>query len=158
MKKYFAKYLPIEGEITVGDQFLSAWRKEHKFFWYPTADYITDTHYIWGNQPYAKEDAVTKVKLFLCSRDIQVGDGIKLEPLVSEPDYPINTEEEAAHWRNVKEAFKVIGEISPKAVWVKQGDEFEEDEVRPSARHYSSKTRTYRDVFYILCPTCKTYH
>ena len=33
-------------------------------------------------------------------------------------------------WRPLSECFKVMGLISPEATWVKEGDEFEEDQIK----------------------------
>jgi hypothetical protein len=89
MKKYFAKYLPVEGEIK-------------------------------------------KVKLFLCSRNIEVGDkyyynGTETDICDSEIRLEQIKEQEEKHGQK---RFKVIGEISPEAIWVKEGDEFNEVDVR----------------------------
>lgn len=118
MKKYFAHYLPVEGKVEAGDYCI---------------DNLTKEVFKMGKgintmpknlQDKLRENA-TKVKLFLCSRDIQVGDkcialdGLYIVPQ-SESDLAISKEE--GH-------FKVIGEISPDATWVKEGDEFDEDEI-----------------------------
>lgn len=124
MKSYFAKYLPVEGEIKPGDLF----------------ECLDET---FGHKPYEmpfeKEKQSTpcskcrKVKLFLCSRDIQVGDEVHynynhdikwiVDKLFTTTlksgsgEHPINT------------VYKVIGEISPDAK-VKEGDEFDEDQIK----------------------------
>lgn len=95
-KPYFAKYLPVKGEI--------------------------------------------KAKLFLCSRDIQVGDKYFHDDFYPYPVGDIadtNTKVMNAHMMVSNEgedyegdwSYKVVGEISPEATWVKEGDEFDEDEV-----------------------------
>jgi hypothetical protein len=88
MKKYFAKYLPVEGEIK-------------------------------------------KVKLFLCSRNIEVGDkyyynGTETDICDSEIRLEQIKEQEEKHGQK---RFKVIGEISPEAIWVKEEDGFDEDDI-----------------------------
>lgn len=59
-------------------------------------------------------------KLFLCSLNI------------TEQDW--KSEETVRIYQDAKEPagsrFKIIGEISPEATWVKKGDEFAEDEVK----------------------------
>lgn len=131
MSKYFAKYLPVEGEINIGDYFID------------TGAMSNGT--LVGKR--ANKEGVydyQKVKLFLCSKDIQVGDknvhadtlggksfrgyvatvgkngcGSVLLPDTQQNDELVITDS----------MFKVIGEISPEATWVKEGDEFNDDEV-----------------------------
>lgn len=105
MSKYFAKYLPVEERII-----------PHK----------------------------SRVKLFLCSRDIQIGQRV-WDSQTSERYNKVEYEESTS-WAcdshsvdssvgNVvytvpkERAIIVIGEISPEARWVKEGDEFDEEEV-----------------------------
>jgi len=110
MKQYFAKYLPVEGGIKEGDIILdifSQYSKAHK------------------SNLQSRNPPKVKYKLFLCSRDIQVGDKVLDEEfcdwIVQENDL------KALHLLT-----KVIGEISPDARWVKEGDEFDADtEVMP---------------------------
>lgn len=67
-----------------------------------------------------------KVKLFLCSRDIQVGDEI------TNSNY-YNTSlkvDELPLRKAYKNWYKIIGEISSDATWVKEGDEFTEDQIK----------------------------
>ena len=134
MKQYFAKYLPVEGEIKEGDYYITAtdYQKVRK---------CEDRS--WGTFEMCK-----KVKLFLCSRDIQVGDniwawdssgndnnlvddfgivlsleygGVKVKPKNRTQEYIRYSKEEVV---------KVVGEISPDATWFKEGDEFNEEEVQ----------------------------
>jgi len=102
-KKYFAKYLPVEGEI-----------KEDYMALNPSNNKIVRV-----NKACLKNLVTSewkKVKLFLCSKDIQVED-------YKEPGkiYIFHDGSE--------EPFKVIGEISPDAVWVTEGMEFDDDEL-----------------------------
>lgn len=136
--KYFTKYLPVEGEIKEGDRFLSAWRKEHKFFWYPRADSITDTHYIWEGTPYLKSDVLSRVKLFLCSRDIQVGDDFTQKGIdISMPTVRMTctmvdkewVQDDEEHHYVPATVYKIIGEISPEVTWVTEGSKFEEGDI-----------------------------
>lgn len=153
MKKYFTKYLPVEGEIREGDFYLNSVGGISQ------AKCELDT-------PLANKYN-KKVKLFLCSRDIQAGDKIWHEfsnTFVEIGQEYIDTMTEEKQ----KISFKVIGEISHNAVWVKEGDEFDEDEVNITEQcpHYnnrhmwkdcSCKTGFVKGV-YIKCPTCKTFH
>ena len=110
MKPYIAIYLPIEGEIKDGDLIRN---KEGQVF---KASWIV------------KEQTTKKVKLFLCSRDIQVGDNARsvgspnLDSIINDTDLMLQ--------ETYNCFFKVIGEISSKATWVKEGDEFDKEEVR----------------------------
>lgn len=106
-KKYFTKYIPVEGEIEKNEPF----------------DPIVG---IYGK----------KMKLFLCSRDIQVGDKVILE---DHPDFgekiilAINegvvdlSNGGKTHNHNL---IKIIGEISSEATWVTDGLEFDESQIK----------------------------
>jgi hypothetical protein len=142
--KYFIKYLPVEGEIKEGD------------------DIVTVTGFI---KKY-KEDSLdvfqapTKIKLFVCSRDIQTDDvevyinkpdktktvKVKLIEILDDGDKTVLKvqNEEFGQFVSLKEnAFKVIGEVSKGAIWVKEGDEFDEDQIQVN---YAFPVRiTYRN-------------
>ncbi len=90
-------------------------------------------------------------KLMLTSSDIQVGDkvqewyGNKLyrEYIVDEIYQDMDSENnfhtmikggnEAVDSKN---CFKVVGEISPDATWVREGDEFDEDNIKQTSEIY----------------------
>lgn len=72
----------------------------------------------------------------LCSRDIQAGDHFQQESVlfpayistcIEVRDDFVKCDEERL-WAS-HTVFKIIGEISPEAKWVKEGDEFVEDEI-----------------------------
>lgn len=114
-KKYFAKFLPVEREIKKGDK----------------AQYRTGEIISYDVQ--LNTDNLKKVKLFLCSRDIQVGDSV-FEILSDKTlgDEFIWTEDiNKYNYQYIEDdiVFKVIGEISPEAIWVKELMEFDEDEI-----------------------------
>lgn len=120
MKKYFAKYLPVEGGIKKGDYYFSS---------------VTGVIHT-ANEDYeiistVIESKDKKVKLFLCSRDIELKDIVYYNGkawMVSnvEIQEPYLTVEEATAYG----AYKIIGEISPDTFsYVKEGNEFDEDEV-----------------------------
>lgn len=147
MSKYFVKYLPVEGDVKEGDWFIALaigtpklretgaypkWSEPIKHTGTPTNKLVE----LMG------ENRKKKVKLFLCSRDIQVGDKVTVLQFNGDPNWKaiFVSSEEGNHTlkfldedRNFGCAsdgyFKVIGEISPEATWVKEGDEFEEDEI-----------------------------
>jgi hypothetical protein len=160
MKKYFAKYLPVDRNIKVGD-----WIK------YRDPSYGHEIEFLHkvksatfeGHTGPADDDIIvsetgkkdilyrdcTPVELFLCSRDIQVGDSIECYIPVGEPPYYTDkglvteykpeddtityvVDNDPNHQLiNVGRDFcyKVIGPISPQALWVKEGMEFDEDEI-----------------------------
>lgn len=120
-KPYFAKYLPVEGEIQEGGKYV----------------YITNKVRVTKKSfPIPPNPDVKPVKLFLCSRDIQVGDKAYTgDPSMADLDTVYERAEDipvgesglltSSSFIKEKIAYKVIGEISPKATWVKGGDEFE---------------------------------
>lgn len=127
--KYFTKYLPVEGEIKEGNWYI--W-KNNKALCRATGDLdILNNH--------LKHKDIEKVKLFLCSRNIQVGDKFNsangINFVCTRTDDTkiyciggLNSDiEEVPH--SICYAYKVIGEVSLAATFVKEGDEFEEDQV-----------------------------
>lgn len=130
MKKYFTKYLPVEGEIKEGDKTFEC-----------NGNLLP--HTISKDELlFAIAQGDKKAKLFLCSRDIQVGNKVKVtkdsihwfDDVVTdivEKGYFTDSQEGAGsgYFYTSNQIFKVIGEISPEAVWVKEGDEFDEDEI-----------------------------
>jgi hypothetical protein len=108
-KLFFTKYLPIEGEIAKYGEKVIDESGDVSVYKYSE---LNTTH---GN--------LKKTKLFLCSRDIEVGDKV--------------LDEEFCEWivqdSDLKALYlltKVIGEISPEATWVKEGDEFDEEQIQ----------------------------
>lgn len=169
MKPYFAKLLPTKGEIGRGDKYL---------------------HPNGCIQQLAKDVSLSLlpeinkkgklIKLFLCSRDIQVGDKFhrkytkgtgytpEMECIGKDTTntifYSQGINDEIYNARDL--CFKVIGEISPEATWVKEGDEFDEEEWQ-NVRYADGctyvdydKNYTGRDGYFveIKCPTCKKFH
>ena len=118
-KKYFAKELPIEGEIKEGDIVFIKRPIGSGYFPVKNGKIIV----IENQLEYEVKTLSTKqkVKLFLCSRDIQVGD--EVVHIYSGKKHII----EDKKWLDKKwivNYLKVIGEISPDATWVKEGDEY----------------------------------
>lgn len=102
-----------------------------------------------------------KNKMFLCSRDIQIGDKDIHTGIMQDYGEEIVKEVKFQHQLdfmhcvsevNETELFKIIGEISPGAIWVKEGDEFDEREVEQ--RYRDEDSRYYK----IKCPQCNTFH
>lgn len=123
MKKYFAKYLPVEGEINIGDKYFTKRGVLHSCGIKPNSEMLNP------------EESLKKAKLFLCSRDTQVGDKVKWSE--HNPDKPwltqFGTETTIMNLGGLEPHpawVKVIGEISPEATWVKEGDEFDENQLQ----------------------------
>lgn len=147
MKKYFAKYLPVEGKIKEGDLCIGEDEGGLR---------IHECKKI----SYCEKIGCKKVKLFLCSRDIQVGDEYYNEQFEF-TKYPNKSiADSSTEMVGENGSYKVIGEISPDAVWVKEGDKFDEDEVKESYIITNDKrSSSYNLHWYrIKCPTCKTFH
>lgn len=125
MKQYFAKYLPVEGKIKEPN--IEEYREDSDF----PHKYIKDM------EIYEEEKG--DQQLFLCSRDIKVGDKVyypardayfEVKTVIPKTGYvSIKIPGMKDGWGVMEdERFKVIGLISPEATWVKEGDEFDEDE------------------------------
>lgn len=119
---FFTKYLPVEGELRIGQHYFDKESNIHLF-----QDSLPAYHYY--NAKVAQ--------LFLCSRDIQVGDTVHYDGgLVHyDSDDDLTWLVEKVFERSVRSGcseidkrtvYKIIGSISPKADWVKEGDEIEE--------------------------------
>lgn len=174
MKPYFAKYLPVEGEILKGDM----------AFVVPGSSLPPTLIKSDGSKTNPKEDK--KAQLFLCSRDIQVGDHVKIQgkdnqlfnKTVLDFRELVEGEKEVLlsstfdMWSDSGRPIRVIGPISSDAIWVKEGDEFEEDDCwvlefgssvrRPLSRirnefKWDGKSTEYPKI-YLPCPTCGALH
>lgn len=133
MKTYFAKHIPVEGEINIGDRFFERNGVLHPF------PLIGEEEHATHELEFSKAAGDKLAKLFLCSRDIQVGDKAfwhghlkwysedALAELLSIDRTRLQTLGKNKLWEQEQtrdELIKVIGEISPEAIWVKEGDEF----------------------------------
>ena len=76
MKKYFTKYLPVEGEIQQDNFFLTPDGRISQCK--DVLESLPQTIVNYNGESW-KEDELKRVKLFLCSRDIQVGDKYRME-------------------------------------------------------------------------------
>lgn len=135
--KYFTKYLPVEGKVEMGDYFIDTG--------------VMSNGTLIGKR--ANKEGVydyQKVKLFLCSMDIQVGDTCIL------PDWPKQkkvTDSDDAIYFSKQGGYKVIGEISPEALsFVKEGQEFDEREIEFIAQgagtiYYKLNPKEFEDKF-----------
>lgn len=163
--KYFTKYIPVEGERII--------KKSNSIL---SRLYTLD--------PIIQSMEKSSFKLFLCSRDIQVGDKVRsfnypdneaeVENLrVSKKSVGLEDHSEIYHLVDLKykegdiqtsaisQFFKVIGEVSPEAIWIKEGMEFDGIEVSltqnqyiPIGWHGDNNPKTV----YIKCPQCNTFH
>ncbi len=140
-KLYFAKYLPVEGEIKEGDWFWSTPEVQGKKLWQNTSAISVTSNILSGYH-------LQKIKLFLCSRDIQIGDKY-LEHTQVRPDrYSEFTADDETFFyepNRIENAFKVAGPVSEGALtFVKEGDEFDKDEIKifKYADSYDSKLIT----------------
>lgn len=130
IKPYFCKFLPVEGEIKEAERIY--W-KGKVYTHVPILSNFRDKTFgiIEGEKQgtHIPWDEGKPIKLFLCSRDIKVGDTIHDE---DGGVYELNNSSylEGYKNRNCTHMFKVIGEISPEAGWVKEGDEFDKDQIK----------------------------
>lgn len=145
--KYFTKYIPVDEEINEGDFVLTVPSNEVR----QIKDFLLSDFKV----AYSRNSKdYKKVKLFLCSRDIKVGDELtyigsdgsvvesKLKYIdhvgvvhyLGDPDgvkYDhTEWEMENGYWWNDRMAYKVLGEVSPNAIWVKEWMEFDEKDWR----------------------------
>ncbi len=175
MIRFFTKYLPVDGIITKGDYFLMG---ENKRVTLCEAD---------KDAEYFTKEGYQKVKLFLCSDDIQVGDNVFLENGYnyfskaidkinnSDRDIILETmpENRKSGTIDYREMVKVLGEVSPDAIWIKNDMEFDKTDVQryviandslpvlPLAWGDELKSRhpdQYRDAYKFKCGNCKTFH
>jgi hypothetical protein len=177
MKQYFTKYLPVEGEIQDGDKALdSNILSDNKIVTISINQYGTASD---GRGTYSTGGfkKLKKVKLFLCSRDIQVGDTIKATMGLASSDRDQIVEDIHDTWYDCTDhdvlkqyAYKVVGEISPAAIWIKEGDQLAEEDLQ----FWHDKEGEYGFVvdpkvrpdwlewvnqpIKIKCPTCGTFH
>lgn len=149
-KKYFTKYFPVEGELEVGH--ITKWDSNEGYY---AGQFLKVTE---SFLHHAQASQWKRYKLFLCRRNIQVGDRFTFEASSEGVDICIKIEGDIVIGEKFSskkksqfphlQIFSIIGEISKKAIWVTEGMEFDDEEV-----HWKSP-----DNILIKCPTCKTYH
>lgn len=176
-KDYFVKYLLVDGEIKKGDYFVNLNDDET----YGEVEKLTIDDF----SDYADcdwTDNCKKVELFLCSRLLKSGDKVMVESdknitrtidhfeAILPSGVFVFTDGTFAHTSQV---FKVLGRVSPNAIWVNEGDEFDE---KDTERYVIARdnlpviplswgnelnkqdSEMYKDAYKIKCPTCKTFH
>lgn len=172
MKPYFAKYIPVEGEIKDGDYYLlyshgmkSGTRSKQQ----GAGEYAIEPK--WTTHQYSGStiDKLSnhtpigdrrKAKLFLCSRDIKEGDKVYKEGIAGAigeevlkiahdgiyGNVAIYRQEDGSETSDFcTNLFKAIGEISPGALsFVKEGDRFDKEDIRifKTCNSYKSKVLT----------------
>lgn len=110
---------------------------------------------------------------FFCSRDVQVGDMVRSDSYDSDIsiEYRLNAGNlKACSLLGIQHTlFKVLGPVSPKATWVKEGDEYiAEDlcwalhddfgEFQEECALENIVEAGENDYIMVICPTCQTYH
>lgn len=174
MKKYFSKYLPVGGDIKEGDWCIA---KQTVLSNNHSKHYIRETYA--DLVQYSKARVETsgrydtiefqKVKFFLCSRDIQGGDEVShcksgevaIVGGLSDNDVILKDH----HWphSNKEDWYKIIGEISPEAVWVEEAMQFDEQQWRPYNKEFDivldKKYAGDKEVSYIqILGSCGHFH
>lgn len=146
MKPYFAKWLPVEREIKEGD----AYKVNHS----------GEIKIAPGNKSDYMYEYVQKVKLFLCSRDIKLGDVAYNDEFCPYPNGQLLETNSLVmdHGMMTPDSFKVVGEISSETTWVKEGDTFEENEINIISIRQWTGEDFQSETVQIKCPTCKTFH
>lgn len=169
--KYIVKLLPVEGEIF-------PYEPNKMIFYNGQARRMKNDgvlikpnyHGCKTRFEYYKYVNAKPAKFFLCSREVSMEDMVYTtdefwpnSKLIKADDLDLNA---------LAKAYKVIGEISPEAVWVKEGMEFEDDEVSlrfvdietgKSEREYKAGLKylskdKWKAIAFIKCPTCKYFH
>jgi hypothetical protein len=174
-KIYFAKYLPVGGGVKEGSVVFwenpsdngeySGYYKVHSGS-QNTLLYLKNDKY--ETMPILPEEC-KEVKLFLCSRDIQVGgtyidmskmgryipytENDEFKTMGINPYDVCDSESLRIYLKDKPHCFEVIGEISPEATWVKEGMEFDENEI-----DIYDVSHLPINVVHIMCPNCKTFH
>jgi hypothetical protein len=174
--KYFAKYIGVPDEVQVGLLFKA--NHNHNAGVVETIeDEGERTRVIYlceGEQKrWTLKSMGSVVKLFLCSRDIQVNDLVTNIDTGKERNITTKAELSLAQMQ-IGVLVKVIGEISPEDKWVKEGDEFEENDWNYAWKHPLNDWFTLADkhgyvatmsdsrkkkelMVSIKCPCCGTF-
>jgi hypothetical protein len=124
MKKYFLKYLPVDGEIKNGELVYDTVNPDFRIELFECridGDILYDDRGFVRNKEHCKP-----VRLFVCSYDLKIGDKVWNPADLYSDDGELRSLEELKELR----VFKVIGEVSDDALWARERDEFDEDEIR----------------------------
>lgn len=159
MKKYFTKWLPVKGHISPFQMCLYADGTQGK-----------------SCDPYLSEVGAVPLKLFLCSSEINAGDTLvsKDGSKTVVPNFVLIKSERLSALAEEVKRFKVIGEVSPEAVWVHREDMwFEEADLQWALATNDqfqdvisecdfndsvNNPRLIKKYVMFKCSTCKTFH
>lgn len=165
MKKYFTKYLPVDGEPELGKMCFVNGKLDMYTEWH-WREWINYDTFDKAHQP------IKAARLFLCSKDIQAGDKPIYMPSgkyhtvtgITQPMLDDNEVEKLG-------LYKALGKISLEAVWLSEDVVITEDEVKFQTSEYPpfegdvdcteeefTKSEAPFKKIKILCPICKTYH
>ena len=151
-KKYFTKYLPVEGEI-----------KEGAIVKWANYEFVQVSQAQINNSYDIKQFTADGkcYKLFLCSRDnMKVGDKIRMidNPFIEvEWTEHLDFSKSNTFTGSDPDAFKVIGEISERAKFVKENDEFDFKDLQ-FAIYPPDHEKAYEvGTVHIKCPCCDTF-
>ena len=158
MKTAIAKYLPVEGTPEL-------------------EDFYIDNSGILGLDGLSVElldKGYKKIKFFAVTQDIETGDEVFGDDVIEEPfndgwgeffrcivlekrekTFFLSTGKKSGLTKfetKHDNCYKILGELSPNAAWVKEGDEIKGE------IDLQSGTRPAGYLFRVLCPTCNTYH
>ena len=130
-KRYYVEWVIVGGEIAVGDYVVHVITKERK--------HIVDNDMLLQTSPRDR-----KAKLFMCDSMVIIGDMVYARESDNPPFYgkitafsvdksvcqvaPMNKNLNSRVW-HTKRCIKVVGEIDPKAIWIKQGDRYNEEDL-----------------------------
>jgi hypothetical protein len=180
--KYFAKWIPIEGKVEEGDickHSLTGFLGRLEYWNSEKMGKRDEGYYLVNKDDFqgVSKSYLQKVKLFICSRDISIGDeivyigpDITLEALPEELRFKTGCKSTCTNPKTISREFwvKVIAEVSPKED-IKEGQEFDRNDFE--LRWTNSKgenSLTMKDVdteeespvlkAYFKCPTCGTFH
>lgn len=126
MVKYFAKFRAVNEEMKEGDLV-----REPNGKVYRLGEFGEDTGFSYlynlDGSFYDASDMFEKVKLFICTRQFRVGERIWKDL----PDGSVNQLVSKFSLKQVIKNgwYKVIGEVSPEATWVKEGDKFDAEDL-----------------------------
>jgi len=178
MIKATAEYLPVEGEIKYGDLYI------HKYAGVNKWDHAN---------PPSKELGHRLAKPFAVTQELKVGDEVhhidESTGIIQDTDYNDQPEVDVkwtskpadknrASRTSIEYLHKVLGELSPDATWVKEGEEIEvelfaHDKLEEDAEaklplgkplqihplsSYPLKERIGTIICKVKCSTCNTYH
>jgi hypothetical protein len=164
-----ARYMPVEGEKTdiVDIGTVVEWKNQillidsHNGEHFSAKRFPEGTGYGGGHLlTDAKPLYFGEFKFFALTQEIEVGDEIWVEyhkriGILKGLGNAINYEFEGDRYSGFKEGiFKVLGELSRNATWVKEGDEIEIRE-EPTLGVNGIYGRL---VYEVKCPTCNTFH